>query len=204
MNRALAGEYRFLRPRLPRPRPRTRQFLRRQHGYPHKEYFQNSDHSPTRLSESGQPPLRPPHRGRYTAVPRPAPNFTTRPRSSLLERIRSASTIGIISLLLGLGAGNGLVSWGYLQGPFESGSEEEIAMMDDITEIMNGSASLDALQNDPAWEEWQCPSRMVSGAGGRGLHFVAGSLDGSKGIVQVSFTTCSLSSPNTTTSVLPT
>jgi hypothetical protein len=193
MHRALSREFQLLRPRLLRPRPRIRQILRRQYGYPHKEYFQDPDNFPPTSSGNGRSPLPPPpHRGRYTAAPTPAPNFATPRGSSLLARIRSASIIGIVSLLLGLAAGNGLVSWGYLYPPFEPGSEEENAMMDQITEMMNESALLNSLQNDPAWEEWPNSSHMVSGDGGKGLHFVTGSLDGSKGIVQVNLITCLL------------
>ncbi|ERF68211.1 hypothetical protein EPUS_05292 [Endocarpon pusillum Z07020] len=111
-----------------------------------------------------------------------APNFPT--ETTLGRNLWNATGLALCSLLFGFGAGTGLITWAYLQGPFEAGSEEESEMLEEITEMMNEYPAMEVLLNDPGWEEWPVPPRMVSGDAGKGLHFVTGTLTGSKGIIQ--------------------
>lgn len=111
------------------------------------------------------------------------PDFPT--ETTLTRRLWNATGLALWSLILGFGAGTSLITWAYLQGPFEAGSEEESEMLEEITEMMNEYPAMEALLNDPEWEEWPVPPRMVSGDAGKGLHFVTGTLTGSKGIIQV-------------------
>lgn len=111
-----------------------------------------------------------------------APDFPT--QTPLTWRLWNATGLALWSLLFGFGVGTGVVTWAYLQGPFAAGSEEEREMLEEITEMMNEYPAMEVLLNDPEWEEWPVPPRMVSGDAGKGLHFVTGTLTGSKGIIQ--------------------
>ena len=113
-----------------------------------------------------------------------APDFPA--ETTLRRRFWNATGLVLWSLLFGFGAGTGLNTWAYLQGPSEAGSEGESEMLEEITEMMNEYPAMEVLLNDPEWEEWPVPPRMVSGDAGKGLHFVTGTLTGSKGITQVS------------------
>lgn len=103
----------------------------------------------------------------------------------LLRRIWRTAGLSIWSALLGFVAGSSLVTWAYLQGPFEAGTEEENDMLEEITNMINDYPAMEGLLNDPEWEEWPVASRMVSGDSGKGLALVSGTLTGSKGIIQV-------------------
>jgi hypothetical protein len=147
------------------------QLIRLQHGTPHKEYFQNPHQMPMpeAVAQTGQ------H----------APTTAITEKAPLLRRIWTTAGLAVSSLLLGFGAGSSLITWAYLQGPFEAGTEEESEMMDEITEMMNEHPAMEGLLNDPEWEEWPVAPRVVSGDLGKGRTFVTGTLTGSKGIVQV-------------------
>jgi hypothetical protein len=90
-----------------------------------------------------------------------------------------------LSILLGLGAGSSLITWAYLQGPFQSGTAEETEMLEEITEMINEHPATEVALNGADWEELPLVPRMVAGDAGKGLTFVTGTLTGSKGIVQV-------------------
>jgi hypothetical protein len=122
------------------------------------------------------------HQGQY-APPPPSPQSGQ--RRPLWRRISHGVGLSFWSLLFGFGAGGTLITWAYLQGPFEAGTEEENEMLDEITEMMNEYPAMSGMLEDPEWEEWPVAPRMVAGEGGKGLHFVSGTLSGSKGIVQV-------------------
>ena len=147
------------------------QLIRLQHGIPHKEYFQN----PSQMPMAETVAQREQHASASALT-------HTRP---LFRRIWTTAVLATLSLLFGFGAGTSLVTWAYLQGTFEAGTEEESEMMDEITELMNEYPVMDELLNDPEWEELPVTPRMVSGESGKGLNFVTGTLVGSKGIVQV-------------------
>ena len=119
-------------------------------------------------------------------------------KAPLFNRIWRTAVLATWSLLLGFGAGSGLITWAYLLGPFEAGTEEENELMDEITEMMNEYPAMEGLLNDPEWEEWPVAPRMVSGDSGKGLTFVTGTLTGSKGIVQVVLFICATSSARLT------
>lgn len=147
------------------------QLIRLQHGIPHKEYFQNPSQMPLpeNVAQTGQD-------SSASALAH------TR---TLFRRILTTTGLATLSLLFGLGGGTSLITWAYMQGTFEAGTEEENEMMDEITELMNEYAAMDELLNDPEWEELPVTPRMVSGESGKGLNFVTGTLVGSKGIIQV-------------------
>jgi hypothetical protein len=159
------------RSRILNSRPRRLQLIRLQHGIPHKEYFQNPGQMPqseTRL-RSGHSTL--------------APDFLQ--QKTLWRRLWDSTGLAALSTLVGFGAGSSLITWAYLQGPFEPGTAEEAEMLEEITEMMNEYPAMEALLNDPEWEELPLAPRMVSGDAGKGLTFVTGTLTGSKGILQV-------------------
>jgi hypothetical protein len=182
MLRAITNRFHVLRPRLLRSRPQILQLIRLQHGGPHKEYFQNP----------GQMPL--PETNTHSGQHAPPPEFPREP--SLLRRTWNTTGLILWSVLFGFGAGSSLITWAYLQGPFEEGTEEENDMLEEINDMMNEYPAMDGLLNDPEWEEWPVAPRMVAGDSGKGLNFVTGMLTGSKGIVQVwlplSYTLCFL------------
>ena len=157
------------------------QLVRLQHAVPHKEYFQNPSRMPT-----PEPVLQTGQSLAASVFPQ---------RRSFLRRIWN--TVGLVawSVLLGLGAGTSLITWAYLQGPFEAGTEDDTAMLEEITEMMNEYPVMDGLLDDPNWEELTVAPRMVSGEAGKGLNFVTGTLTGSKGIVQVDLLSSSKSMP---------
>jgi hypothetical protein len=95
------------------------------------------------------------------------------------------SLLGLSFLLVGFGTGSSLITWAYMQGTFEAGTEEEDEMLEEITNMMNEYPALEALLDDPEWEELPTAPRMVSGDAGKGWTFVTGTLTGSKGIIQV-------------------
>jgi hypothetical protein len=161
------------RPRILLSRPRTLHLIRLQHGSPHKEYFQH----PGRMPQS-EPSLR---SDRVT----PAPDFPQ--QKTLWTRLWDATGLAALSFLFGFGAGSSLITWAYLQGPFEPGTSEETEMLEEITEMMNVCPAMEEIINDPDWEELPLVPRMVAGDAGKGLTFVTGTLTGSKGILQVSF-----------------
>jgi len=113
----------------------------------------------------------------------PAPDFPQ--QKTLRRRLWDATGLAALSLLLGFGAGTSLITWAYLQGPFEPGTAEETEMLEEITEMMNEYPAMEVLLNDPDLEELPLVPRMVAGDGGKGLTFVTGALTGSKGISQV-------------------
>lgn len=112
-----------------------------------------------------------------------APDFPQ--QTNLWRRLGTNTGIALWSILFGFGAGSSLITWAYLQGPFEAGTEEENAMLEEITEMMNEYPAMEVLLNDSEWEEWPVTPRIVSGDAGKGLTFITGTLPGSKGITQV-------------------
>lgn len=171
MQRVLTARQYLSRPLISRSQFLTAQFIRLQHDGPHKEYFQN----PSRMPLPETPTL--PRRGD------PLHDFPQ--QRSLLKRILGNTALALWFLLFGYGVGISLTTSLYLQGPFEAGTEEESDMLDRISGRMNEYSAMDALLNDPAWEEQPMAPSMVSGNSGNGRNLVTGTLTGSKGIVQV-------------------
>ena len=171
MRCAAPGMYCLLRSRPSRLRPRILQPIRLQHGGPHKEYFQNPRQMP--LPETDTLSNRLTHPGDF---PR---------KSTLMRRLWNSAGLALWSLLFGISAGSSLITWAYLQGPFEAGTDEEKDMLEEITSMINDHPATEGLLNDPEWEEIPVAPRVVSGDAGKGLSFVTGTLSGSKGIRQV-------------------
>jgi hypothetical protein len=170
MHRASRRMSYLLRPRLSISRSQLPRSVRLQHGVSHEEYFQN-----------GQMPKPETH----TSPSRSNVGREGSHESSLWRRIWSSTGVGVWFFIFGFGAGTSLITWAYLQGPFEAGSEEENDMLEEITDMMNEHPVMEVLLTDPEWEEWPSTPRMVSGDAGKGLNFVTGTLTGSKGIIQV-------------------
>lgn len=115
--------------------------LRLQHGNhgPHKEYFQDPSQFPTNAYEVRIPP---PNQRARAAQQQPLlePSSSGLPpppkRVSLLRRLlRSALIVGI-SITLGGVVGTAVITWDYLQPPFERGSEQEQDLIEEIDEML--------------------------------------------------------------------
>jgi hypothetical protein len=115
-------------------RPLHRPFLRYQHDLPHKEYFQNP----------GQTPL--PDATPYAAPPA----FPSSP-SYFRRAFRSIAWATLFGTL-GVASGISLLTWDYLQPPFEPGSEEDQEMAEEIEEMMDSHPLVQGLR-EGGWEE---------------------------------------------------
>lgn len=154
--------------------PLWAQPTRLQHDGPHKEYFQDPSRSP--LPDPA------------AIIPEQGP--TVPPTSFGRPRIRQAlfvTNIILSGVMGGTLAGIGLLTWAYVQGPYEEGSLEEEGMMEEISEMLNEHPDLERLIANPEWEEWGVTSMPLSmNVVGRRSHLVNGTLNRSKGIVLVS------------------
>lgn len=175
MHRVCQTMHFLMRSRLLRARPRILPASRLQHGGPHKEYFQNPGQMPQQEIGTSS--------DQYALVS----DFPQ--QKSFLRRSWETAGLGLWSLLLGFGAGSCLITWVYLHGTFDAGTEEENEMLEDITDTINEHPAMELLLNDPGWEELPAAPRMMSGDSGKGLNFITGTLTGSKGIAQVLFIT---------------
>lgn len=182
---------------LRRP-PRTRvvsQILRPrlqhdQHG-PHKEYFQHPSQYPSELktgqSIAGnvsanfqQPTTFVPIVPEAQTVP-PVP-----PRPSLIRRAIRVTLIVNLFLLLGVAVGTGVVTWDYLQPPFEPDSEDYNEIKEGIEEILESCSMSENLRENGWFEEPIIQKRSpVDGTAGR--HFVEDTLNGVDGVMMKVF-----------------
>ena len=125
-----------MRARLSRQiwRPLYRPLRRYQHDLPHKEYFQNP----------GQIPL-------PDATPYSAPPAFPSPPSYVHRAFRSIVWATLFGTL-GLASGISLLTWDYLQPPFEPGSEEDQEMVDEIETMMDSHPLVQGLR-EAGWQE---------------------------------------------------
>lgn len=114
--------------------PLRRPLIRYQHDLPHKEYFQNP----------GQTPL-----PDATAYDTP-PAFPSSP-SYFRRGLRSIAWATLFGTL-GLVGGISLLTWDYLQPPFEPGSEEDQEMVEEVEEMMDTHPLVQGLR-EGGWEE---------------------------------------------------
>lgn len=163
----------LLRPILRRP-PRLKVKLshpvlplRLQHGNhgPHKEYFQDPSQFPSHAYQVKIPP--PEQRARTTQyepspeqsgfVPPPTPK-----RLSLLRRfLRSALIVGL-SITIGGIVGTAVITWDYIQPPFERGSEQEQDLIEEIDEMLDTCTLIHDLQV-AGFQEDKTPDSFNSG-----------------------------------------
>lgn len=149
-----------LRPVLRRRLPvlRQRPAIRYQQNYgPHKEYFQTPGQAPVSDTTPYDPkvPIQ-------TQIAHHGPTRKARFARSLLW----ASLFSV----LGAAGGAALITWEYLQPPFEPGSEEEQELQSEIDELLATHPILDEMRSD-GWVEdnfydqkrqsWDSGSNMV-------------------------------------------
>jgi hypothetical protein len=117
---------------------RSLRSIHHQHNLPHKEYFQNPGQTPLPDAPYNPPPL--------AAFPSP-PSYFRR----ALRSITWATLFGT----LGVAGGISLLTWDYLQPPFEPGSEEDQELLEEIESIMDTHPLVQGLRDD-GWTETPC------------------------------------------------
>lgn len=184
----------LLRPLLRRP-PRLKLNrshpllpLRLQHDRhgPHKEYFQHPSQFPTNAYQLSVPP---PEQRTSTTQEQPSFEIATSPstsaaipkRRSLLRRLLSSVSIIGISLTIGWAAGTAVVTWDYIQPPFEPGSEEAKDLIEEVDEMLETCLLVQDLR-DAGFQEEQM--HRVSSSG---QHLVTGTLNDVQGFKTKSF-----------------
>lgn len=139
------------------------------HG-PHKEYFQHPSQYPvnglpTTTLQVLQPTIN---------VPPVSPPLT---RSlSLIRRTTRASLLTVLFLFAGYSVGTGVITWEYLQPPYEPGSEEHQELLKDIEDLIETHPIVEELR-DQGWVE-----ESVRPNSGQGQHLVHNTLSGIQGI----------------------
>ena len=169
----------------PRTRIDTRlrpvRFQHYQHG-PHKEYFQNGqmpppDTIPYTQSQPYIPKIEPVQAPRGVEGP------------SILVRLTRSICWAILFSSLGFVAGTGLLTWEYLQPPFEPGSEMEQDLMDEILDAVELHPLVDSLRQ-ANWiedEYYAAHPGQPNDLGVKGMHLVADKLQGTQGITMRTF-----------------
>lgn len=147
-----------------------------QHG-PHKEYFQ----TPGRMPVPDTTPFAQPYVPAMAEVPSPAPPGG---HSRLVRASRSILWAALFGTI-GVVAGSGLITWEYMQPPFEAGSAEEQDLLEEIEETLESHPLVDALRNDKWWEDNYYVGRMNGAV--RGQHLVSEKLSGIQGITMKTF-----------------
>ena len=111
-----------------------------------------------------------------------------RGRSLFMRFTRSVSWALLFSIL-GVGAGTGLITWEYLQTPFEAGSEMEQELLDEITEAVELHPLVDSLRQANWIEDnyYAAHPRLAGELGTEGMHLVAEKLQGTQGITMKTF-----------------
>lgn len=142
--------------------PRQRQHI--DHG-PHKEYFQTPGQAPL----PDITPYRPGEQIQTTA--------TTNEPSRVSRALRSIGWIFLFNFI-GVTAGMALISWQYMQPPYEAGSPEEQEMLEDIEELMNTNPVAEDLRQQ-GWIEEDFYVRRSRSDSGTGMNLVHGKLRGS-------------------------
>lgn len=178
----------FLR-RLPRIHPQTLTPrphipLRLQHGShgPHKEYFQHPSQYPTSLQPAPNTPS--------SYVPQSTIAQATAQAdgpSPIRRGIRNACLILVFSLL-GYATGAAVITWEYVQPPYERGSEEYTELQEEIDEILEEAPICEHLR-ETKWVEGpivraSAPGNIVP----RGdQHLVNDTLSGAQGFTTKHF-----------------
>ena len=166
-----------LRPVLRRrllSRPHLTSLRRRQTGGAHKEYFQNPGQAPVPDTTPYNPnePIQ--------AFPKvdTGPSWPVRAFRSVLW--------STLFLTLGLGAGTGLITWEYLQPPFEQGSPEETELFEDIIDTLNAHPVAEDLRADN-WVEEEFYALKPASDSEQGLNLIHDNLTGTRGLTIKAF-----------------
>lgn len=141
------------------------------HG-PHKEYFQRPGQTPVPDAASYIHP-------QTTAVlhgPSGPPRIVRAARSVFWASL--FSTFGLL-------AGTALITWEYMQPPFEQGSQEDQELFEEIVDTLENHPLVESLREEQ-WVEDNFYSGRLIGAG-KGLHLVAERLSGTQGITMKTF-----------------
>lgn len=154
-------------PAIARRRPPTFRF---QHGYngPHKEYFQTPGQSPLPDTTPYDPKI-----PIETVAARTGPSRTSR----ILRSLFWAQLFAVIGGVLG----TTLITWEYLQPPFEPGSPEEQELYAEIVETLDTHPLVDQLRSQNWIEEDFYTSRQHSGSN-TGMSLVSEKLTGIQGL----------------------
>jgi hypothetical protein len=161
-----------LRPALRRPLPlvvRRSPALRFQHNYgPHKEYFQTPGKTPLPDTTPYDPsvPIE-------TVVTNTGPSRTARAARSFLWATLFST--------LGVAAGTALITWEYLQPPFEPGSPEEEELFAEILETLETHPLVDQLRSEN-WVEENFYNTRPHGGVDTGFNLVHEKLTGTQGL----------------------
>ena len=183
-----SAAHKFLTPTLAL-RSQQFRFQHDQHG-PHKEYFQTPGQMPvpdTAPYAHGQPY---PQGQPYLPKTEPAkPVRSSRAGPSLFVRFARSVLWVIIFYPLGAAAGIGLITWEYLQPPFEPGSEMEQDLLDEIADAIELHPLVDSLRQANWIEDdyYADHNTRINELGTKGMHFVAEKLQGVQGITLRTF-----------------
>lgn len=148
-----------------------------QHG-PHKEYFQHPSQFPSHAYQLRVPP---PNLRARSAQQQPflEPSTSALPpvpkRRSLLRRLLRSVLIVSVCLTLGWASGTAVVTWDYLQPPFEPGSEEAEELIEEIDEMLEGCTLVQDLR-EAGFQEEQIQRPLNSSH-----HLVTGTLNDVQG-----------------------
>lgn len=126
-------------PRLKIKRAQPLLLLRPQHDNygPHKEYFQHPSQFPSHAYQLKVPP--PEERARTSQQQQ---RFQTPPHDArakkppFIRRLIRSTLVISLSLALGWAAGTAVITWDYIQPPFEPGSEEAEELIEDVATIL--------------------------------------------------------------------
>ncbi|EHY56380.1 hypothetical protein ABEF92_006801 [Exophiala dermatitidis] len=176
--------------RLGRQQP-PRQEQHNYHGPPHKEYFQTPGQMPApdttpyigQGPHSGAYPVPPQYTAAGVPIPPPPPAaaFPTPPSGpSLLRRATRSVLWAVLFGVLGAAAGTALITWEYLQPPFEPGSPEEEELNEEIWDTLESHPLVISLREE-GWVEEDYYAGKAHGPGS-GHHLVAETLTGMRGI----------------------
>ncbi|KAK5093167.1 hypothetical protein LTR70_004897 [Exophiala xenobiotica] len=119
-----------IRPQILHPRPRIPLRLQHDSHGPHKEYFQHPSQYPTNLQPAPNTPS--------SYVPQPTIAQATAQAdgpSPIRRGLRNAGLILVFSLL-GYATGAAVITWEYVQPPYERGSEEYTELQEEVDEIL--------------------------------------------------------------------
>lgn len=105
---------------------------------------------------------------------------------SILVRATRSVFWAVLFSTLGVSAGTALITWEYLQPPFEPGSEEDEELFEEILEALETHPLVDSLR-EANWVEEAYYTARINGADHRGLHLVSENLSGTRGITMKTF-----------------
>ncbi|KAJ9658497.1 hypothetical protein H2198_003649 [Neophaeococcomyces mojaviensis] len=138
---------------------------------PHKEYFQHPSQFPINGIPTTTQPAQPVISQHSTNVP---PLKT--PEPSRIRRAIQASFLTTVFLILGYSVGAAVVTWEYLQPPYEAGSEEYQELLEDIEDLIETCPLVEELR-EQGWIE-----ESVRPVSGQSQHLVHNALSGTQGI----------------------